>query len=342
MNRSFYATFSIIGYVTLFLFNLFMLFFLGNYFNLIFFVAMVIIPILSYASIRYLANRIEVSVTGAALVENRDDDFFFNINIDNPTMFFSNNCILEIKISNKFFDTSQTHSVVLPATPFSSATVTYPLKSQHCGILNVDITEFCIYDALNFFHIKKSIAVHKEIPIYPSPKSTDNTVLSDLSNGCDDKENMKKGYDATEVSNIREYIPGDRLSDIHWKLSAKENNLMVKEHIQNTSKELTVFVDLSKKNSEIIDLILDHAYGIGIYLNNSNLSFVYMWYSSSFGDFKSVPCYSRKDINNAMMDILYDSLYDEDFDINNSLLAITGDNNYFIVGEKYVLKEETK
>ena len=41
-------------------------------------------------------------------------------------------------------------------------------------------------------------------------------------------ESKKKGYDFSEVTGIREYIPGDKLQNIHWKLSAKKDILMVR------------------------------------------------------------------------------------------------------------------
>ena len=38
------------------------------------------------------------------------------------------------------------------------------------------------------------------------------------------------GYDNSELFQVREYRPGDRIQNIHWKLTAKQEELMVKEH----------------------------------------------------------------------------------------------------------------
>ena len=53
-----------------------------------------------------------------------------------------------------------------------------------------------------------------------------------------DEYSMKKaGYDPSETFAIREYQPGDRIRQIHWKLTEKFDNLMVRDYglpIQNT------------------------------------------------------------------------------------------------------------
>lgn len=36
------------------------------------------------------------------------------------------------------------------------------------------------------------------------------------------EESRKKGHDFSEVVDVREYQPGDKLQNIHWKLSAKK------------------------------------------------------------------------------------------------------------------------
>ena len=43
------------------------------------------------------------------------------------------------------------------------------------------------------------------------------------------EESQAKGNDFAEITDVREYRPGDRIKDIHWKLSAKKETLMVKE-----------------------------------------------------------------------------------------------------------------
>ena len=38
-----------------------------------------------------------------------------------------------------------------------------------------------------------------------------------------------RGYDPSELFDVREFQNGDRLQSVHWKLSARTDELMVKE-----------------------------------------------------------------------------------------------------------------
>ena len=54
----------------------------------------------------------------------------------------------------------------------------------------------------------------------------------------------KSGDDPSEVFDIREYRQGDRLSRIHWKMTAKEEELMVKEYSRPLGGEGILCLDL--------------------------------------------------------------------------------------------------
>jgi len=49
----------------------------------------------------------------------------------------------------------------------------------------------------------------------------------------------------TRISEVREYRPGDRLRSIHWKLSAKEGELMVREETPLFGCPILLFLDLA-------------------------------------------------------------------------------------------------
>lgn len=54
----------------------------------------------------------------------------------------------------------------------------------------------------------------------------------------------KKGDDPSEIFDIREYADGDKIQRIHWKLSSKTGDLMVKEGSLPLMKEIHIFIDL--------------------------------------------------------------------------------------------------
>ena len=44
-------------------------------------------------------------------------------------------------------------------------------------------------------------------------------------------DDFQPGTDVSQIFDVREYRPGDRLQRIHWKLSAKSDGLLVRETV---------------------------------------------------------------------------------------------------------------
>ena len=61
----------------------------------------------------------------------------------------------------------------------------------------------------------------------------------------------KKGYDATEVFELREYQPGDSIRTIHWKLSEKFDTVLVREPSDTSSYDILVMFDAGLTSGEV-------------------------------------------------------------------------------------------
>jgi len=73
-----------------------------------------------------------------------------------------------------------------------------------------------------------------------------------------------------EFDGIRDYVPGDRARDIHWKLLSKMNKLMTKTYRKEGAVQTMVFVDCSRsmrlKPHKVAKI--DHAVDISMQLSN--------------------------------------------------------------------------
>ena len=58
----------------------------------------------------------------------------------------------------------------------------------------------------------------------------------------------KKGSDYSETFQLREYVPGDSIKQIHWKLSEKLDKLVVREASLPVQKSTLVFWDKYAEN----------------------------------------------------------------------------------------------
>ena len=101
-----------------------------------------------------------------------------------------------------------------------------------CGKFQVGITKLRVFDGFGFLSVRKRCEEKLEIMVMPKPYPM-NLVVSNRTKWFPiDGESYAKdrsGDDTAEIYEVREYRAGDRLQKVHWKLSAKEQELYIKE-----------------------------------------------------------------------------------------------------------------
>lgn len=109
-----------------------------------------------------------------------------------------------------------------------------PLRqtAEVCGKLQVGIAKLKVFDCWGFLSVRRSCEEQTEIMVMPKPYPM-NLVISNRTKWFPiDGESYaedRSGDDTAELYEVREYRTGDRLQKVHWKLSAKEQKLYIKE-----------------------------------------------------------------------------------------------------------------
>ncbi|MBO4636704.1 MAG: DUF58 domain-containing protein [Clostridiales bacterium] len=104
-----------------------------------------------------------------------------------------------------------------------------PIDTSHCGSFEYLIHDIRIYDLLGFFCFKKLHDSSHKILVLPRPVIP--TVKPDL-NGYKAKNIKPALFPGSEIYDIRDYVPGDPMKTVHWKISAKKDKLLVKDPME--------------------------------------------------------------------------------------------------------------
>ena len=123
-----------------------------------------------------------------------------------------------------------------------------PVVMDNCGNVSITVEKVRIYDYLNIF--AWTIGKHfetQDVLVLPPTKEMylgKDKWYNETSADSDRFSTYKKGDDPSEIFDIREYADGDKIQRIHWKLSSKTGDLMVKEGSLPLMKEIHIFIDL--------------------------------------------------------------------------------------------------
>ena len=101
------------------------------------------------------------------------------------------------------------------------------IDTRHAGVQTFQLEKGRVCDALGLFSLPLRLPDACSIAVEPEPQEP--AELPNLSRFQYRSYHPKPGGGFSEIHDLREYRPGDSLHEIHWKLSAKTDKLIVRE-----------------------------------------------------------------------------------------------------------------
>lgn len=112
------------------------------------------------------------------------------------------------------------------------------------GSYEIGVCDLYVYDILKIFRIRMRFDNLRPVFVMPRRTVMDIDGSSAASEINTTEVRNLRGFDRTELTEIKGYHMGDSLRDIHWKLSSKTQDLMVKHYGMNACRSLCFLPDL--------------------------------------------------------------------------------------------------
>ena len=116
------------------------------------------------------------------------------------------------------------------------------LDTTHCGILQCSAKGSRVCDYLGLFALPVRGSQERELLVLPRPVPPD--PLPNLTAFATGRRRPKPGGGFSEEHELREYREGDNLRDVHWKLSAKTDQLILREAQEPIRERILLTFDL--------------------------------------------------------------------------------------------------
>lgn len=156
----------------------------------------------------------------------------------------------------------------------------YTLESSFCGCIECKAESLWCYDLFGVLPVKLSCRQKKRILVMPGTFPVEvSSVLTQSRVEAAEYSPDRKGYDRSETFQIRDYVPGDSLQQIHWKLSSKMGELVVRDASLPVDRELMVFLDQTdpEQTPEQTDALLEAVISVSQALTEAGLPFTLAW-----------------------------------------------------------------
>lgn len=299
-----------------------------NYFLGVIFVFLVCLGIYDMVSLQFLGKNLAIHLRLPKEAMIKKNKAGIAVEVQNPTLFFSANVTLKVKLCNEFYGESSEVFFHIPVYGKQKGKVFLPIEFQNCGKIRVVLEEVNILGLLGIAEWKQKQERKKEDIFYIYPTQMDWQKKMERQQGLGTRilhrnhnESTQKGSDFIEVSDIREYIPGDRMRDIHWKLSAKKEVLMVKEHVSRSDSRQIILLelagDVAEEGHDTMEEILELATGVMKNFLAQEMSFELFWWNKRTNQIGHKEILTTKDISGAIEQLLEAQVYEDNFLLEN-------------------------
>jgi hypothetical protein len=211
-----------------------------------FYAFLIFIPLnILFAFIASKGLRVNLETGETTLAKNVP--FTYEISISNESLFPITFGEAYLYIPDKESVRSSIKLVNFSMPPASSTKITNTISFPYRGTFPIGIEAIYVYDFFRTVKFRIDVSEKKEVFVFPKRLRSDSSksIVSSDSSGAVSRSPFSP--EKTEVDDVREYRAGDTLKSIHWKLSSKSENFIVREYSQGTVKSNLIFVDMSAR-----------------------------------------------------------------------------------------------
>lgn len=251
--------------------------------SLILFIVTLALPLFLFLLLLLARLLTRITVEPPPTLATKGQSVSMLINLKNLSFVALPSLRATITYSGAFSSETEKTEISFPLHALTKQTSSFDIKSDHVGVVKVTVNNIYMYDYFRLFRFKYKIKQSYEITFLPelTPVSMDIRPNTLLGVDSDVFSKSKKGDDPSEVFAIRDYVGGDKLNRIHWKLSSKTENLMVKDYSLPINNSISIIPELASENDENflnnIDAVIETTFNISNFLCEAEIIHHICW-----------------------------------------------------------------
>lgn len=272
----------IIGYFILLIYTLYMFVLYESIAGIILFGMEIGIPFIFLILLWLQYSKVTVKLNVPVTVAEKGSNIQGEILIKNDSIFPVNKIALCLVMKHRLTNKKEKVWIKSFVEGKGEQTLSCYFQSESGGLLDISFDIVRLYDNLGIFFHRLKVVEWKEILIYPNIYDTNATVSEYVRRfpvESDVYDKYHKGDDSSEVYQVREYQNGDKIQSIHWKLSARTGECMIKDYSLPIGCAVILLIDWSKKET-----FLETAASICFALIKARCSHYVAWFDTITGD----------------------------------------------------------
>lgn len=181
----------------------------------------------------FQSRRLKAALTIPMVLGEKNKPVKLYVNFTNPTGFACTKVKVLILYKNLVEKREHRKWILAETVPVGETKQMYQVCISEAGSFEFRVGKIRIYDLFGIFYLERRMKGNARCIIFPEIHDLMvqlGSAVTGFTGDAEEYDELRPGYDPSETFDVRQFREGDRIQSIHWKLSARMDELMVKEH----------------------------------------------------------------------------------------------------------------
>ena len=281
----------------------------------------IIIPISGVIFANLSGKGIEGEITSETSVF-KGDTLQYSLEIKNSKLTGCTHGKAIVEIKNLLTGSRKTKSISFSVNGKSTKNFINKIETNYCGKIQIELKELISEDFTGIYgkHKKCNKKTYSLVMPDTFPVNIEIGAGSQCDINSDEYSMYKSGNDPSETFAIREYRPGDKIKNIHWKLSEKLDDITVRELGLPVNNSVLLILD-SLKISEngnwekLMDRVGECTISVAQVLSDQNIPFTLAWHDADSSQMRQNEILNNNELSEHISEVLSASPFEGETDI---------------------------
>ncbi|MBQ4284374.1 MAG: DUF58 domain-containing protein [Lachnospira sp.] len=280
-------------------------------------VIMALLPVISAFYALFIRDNLYIEIDNSHKMIIRGEKMGYDVIVRNKSHFVASDINLVVGCVYNNYDVLETSSHIINVDGGEKECIRVNQRMKYIGVLTVKTDDSYIMDPLRLFRFTLKDKARCQVTVMPVLNEPDYYALyNPLDENVDSNEYSKKrkGEDASQIFDVRNFADGDSLNRVHWKLSAKEDELLVKEFSHPITKDNCILLEIHKFETEQLRYnlngVFEMVYAIGNLACVKEKEFSIAFYSSLADELRVIDVLSHEELTEAVLLIIQEESYE--------------------------------
>ncbi len=135
---------------------------------------------------------------------------------------------------------------ILSLVSFGGHVIKNKVTFRYRGYYEIGVESIYISDLFRMFSVRLDVENYAAVTVYPRKMTFERAAMPFVTDSPSAIVSRTLSGEKTEPADIRDYVAGDPVKNIHWKMSSKADDIKLREYGAVEDRHVYIFCDLAK------------------------------------------------------------------------------------------------